>query len=151
MKKNLTFFLVILISGMIFTGCGKKNNVLTEQEIAEGWSLLFDGTTLDGWRDFKGEKVDIAPWQVEKGVLTSLGLGSDSTGYIVTTSEYENFIIDFDWKISEGGNSGLLYHVVERPELKVPYVTGPEYQLIDDVGFPNPIEVWQKAGADYAM
>lgn len=151
MKKHLTLFLVILMAGLIFSGCGKKANVLTEQEIAEGWSLLFDGSTLNGWRDFKGEKVDIAPWQVEKGVLTSLGLGSDSTGYIVTTSEYENFIIDFDWKISEGGNSGFLYHVVERPELKTPYLTGPEYQLIDDAGFPSPIEEWQKAAADYAM
>ena len=65
--------------------------------------------------------------------------------------QYENFIITFDWKISEGGNSGLLYHVVERPEYKVPYVTGPEYQLIDDVGFPDKLEEWQKAGADYAM
>lgn len=151
MKKNLSILMVILMTGIIFSGCRKKINVLTEQEIAEGWSLLFDGSTLEGWRDFKGEKVDIAPWKVEKGLLTSLGLGSDSTGYIVTTRDYENFIIDFDWKISEGGNSGLLYHVVERPELKVPYVTGPEYQLIDDFGFPNPIEEWQKAAADYAM
>jgi hypothetical protein len=88
---------------------------------------------------------------VEKGTLTSLGKGSDSTGYIVTEKQYENFIIAFDWKISNGGNSGLLYHVVERPEFKVPYVTGPEYQLIDDAGFPSPIEEWQKAAADYAM
>ncbi len=151
MKKNLSVFLLILMAGMIFSGCGKKINVLTPEEIADGWSLMFDGSTLDGWRDFKGEKVDIAPWKVEKGLLTSLGLGSDSTGYIVSTREYENFIIDFDWMISEGGNSGLLYHVVERPELNVPYVTGPEYQLIDDFGFPEPIEEWQKAAADYAM
>ena len=70
--------------------------------------------------------------------MTSLGLGSDSTGYIVTEKQYENFIIAFDWKISDGGNSGLLYHVVERPEYKVPYVTGPEFQLIDDAGFAAP-------------
>ncbi len=151
MKKTLSIFIVILMAGIIFSGCGKKINILTEQEIADGWSLMFDGSSLNGWRDFKGEEVNNAPWKVEKGLLTSLGLGSDSTGYIVSTRDYENFIIDFDWKISEGGNSGLLYHVVERPELKVPYVTGPEYQLIDDIGFASPIEEWQKAAADYAM
>lgn len=144
-------FFLILFAGLLLTGCGQAVNQLTEEEINEGWTLLFDGKTLDGWRDFKGESVDIAPWKVEKGTLTSLGLGSDSTGYIVTTKEYGNFIIDFDWKISDGGNSGLLYHVVERPELNVPYVTGPEFQLIDDEGFPSPIEEWQKAAADYAM
>jgi len=133
------------------TGCQQSGNKLTDEEIKDGWSLLFDGKTLNGWRDFKGDIVSIAPWQAEKGTLTSLGLGSDSTGYIVTTKDYENFIVSFDWKISEGGNSGFLYHVVERPELKVPYVTGPEYQLIDDIGFPSKIEDWQKAGADYAM
>ena len=133
------------------TGCQQSGNKLTDEEIKDGWSLLFDGKTLNGWRDFKGDSVSIAPWKAEKGTLTSLGLGSDSTGYIVTTRDYENFIVSFDWKISEGGNSGFLYHVVERPELKVPYVTGPEYQLIDDIGFPSKIEDWQKAGADYAM
>jgi hypothetical protein len=151
MKKGINAWFLILFAGLFLTGCGQVVNQLTEEEINEGWSLLFDGKTLDGWRDFKGESVDIAPWKVEKGTLTSLGLGSDSTGYIVTTREYGNFIIDFDWKISDGGNSGLLYHVVERPELNVPYVTGPEFQLIDDEGFPSPIEEWQKAAADYAM
>ncbi len=143
--------MVILIPGLFLAGCNQTDNKLTDEEIAEGWTLLFDGKTLDGWRDFKGSDTITAPWKAEKGTLTSLGKGSDSTGYIVTKTQYENFILTFDWKISEGGNSGLLYHVVERPDYKVPYVTGPEYQLIDDAGFPGPLEEWQKAGADYAM
>lgn len=151
MKQKTTLWLLIVLAVPFFTGCGQSGNILTDEEIKDGWSLLFDGKTLSGWRDFKGDSVSIAPWKAEKGTLTSLGLGSDSTGYIVTTKEYENFIVSFDWKISEGGNSGFLYHVVERPELKVPYVTGPEYQLIDDAGFPEKIEEWQKAGTDYAM
>ena len=149
--KKISLLLAVLITGLYLTGC-KLANKLTGQEAAEGWVFLFDGKTLDGWRDFKGSSDTItAPWKVEKGTLTALGTGSDSTGYIVTRKEYENFIITFDWKIAEGGNSGLLYHVVERPQYKVPYVTGPEYQLIDDAGFPDPIEEWQKAAADYAM
>jgi len=149
MKKTF-LWLIILWMGLYFSGCKQADNKLSDQEVQEGWVLLFDGKTLDGWRDFKGEGIT-APWKAEKGTLTSLGQGSDSTGYIVTGKQYENFIITFDWKISNAGNSGLLYHVVERPEYKVPYVTGPEYQIIDDIGFPEKIEEWQKAGADYAM
>lgn len=151
MKQKISLWLIILITGLFYTGCKQAENKLTDQEAAEGWVLLFDGKTLNGWRDFKGDTVITAPWKAEKGTLTSLGSGSDSTGYIVTQKQYENFIVTFDWKISDKGNSGFLYHVVERPEFKVPYVTGPEYQLIDDEGFPEKIEEWQKAAADYAM
>ena len=49
-------------------------------------------------------------------------------------------------EIVQGGNSGMLYHVVERPQYAVPYVTGPEYQLIDEPNFPEPLEEWQKLG-----
>ncbi|MFO7620704.1 MAG: DUF1080 domain-containing protein [Bacteroidales bacterium] len=150
MKQKIFLWSMILIAGILTTNCKQADNKLTEQEAADGWLLLFDGNTLNGWRDFKGEGVN-APWIVEKGTLASLGEGSDSTGYIVTEKEYGNFILTFDWKISEGGNSGVLYHVVERPEYKVPYVTGPEYQIVDDFGFPAELEEWQKAGADYAM
>lgn len=149
--KQKFLWLMILIPGLFLTGCNSSDNKLTEEETKDGWVLLFDGKSLDGWRDFKGDSLKTAPWKIEKGTLASLGTGSDSTGYIVTKKEYENFIITFDWKVSKGANSGLLYHVVERPQYKVPYVTGPEYQLIDDKGFPDKIEEWQKAGADYAM
>jgi hypothetical protein len=151
MKQNISLWFMILITGLFFSGCSKADNKLTKEETAEGWVLLFDGKNLEGWRDFKGDSAITAPWKAEKGTLTSLGLGSDSTGYIVTRKEYDNFIVTFDWKISDKGNSGFLYHVVERPEYKVPYVTGPEYQLIDDEGFPEKIKDWQKAAADYAM
>lgn len=152
MKQKHLVGLIILFSGLMLSACNQNNNVLTEQELKDGWTLLFNGNNLEGWRDFKGESGKItAPWTVENGLLASLGTGSDSTGYIVTEKEYGNFIVDFDWKIQEGGNSGFLYHVVERPEYKVPYITGPEYQLLDDLGFASPLEPWQKLGADYAM
>ncbi len=149
MKTKTILWLSILLPLFIYTGCTQANK-LTQKEIDEGWILLFDGKTLDGWRDYHGEGVT-GPWTAEKGTLASLGLGSDSTGYLVTDKEYGNFILDFDWKIGEGGNSGVFYHVVERPEYKVPYVTGPEYQVLDDIGFPVTLEEWQKVGADYAM
>jgi hypothetical protein len=150
--KTKLFIACAALSGALLAACtpAPKNNVLTEAEKAEGWKLLFDGKTLDGWRDYNGDSLT-APWIVEDGCIRAKGSGSDASGYIVTDTIYENFELVWDWKIAEGGNSGMLYHVVENPKFKVPYVTGPEYQLIDDFGFPEPLEDWQKTAADYAM
>ena len=148
---------IILLGAMIvMASCtGEKHNTLTEAEIADGWQLLFDGKTLDGWKDYNGESLT-QPWHVVDGCIQANGDGSDLSGYIVTTKQYDNFILDWDWKLSYGGNSGMLYHVVEDPYFKVPYVTGPEYQLIDNEGWeatnaPTKLEEWQKLGVDYAM
>ena len=133
----------------------KENNKLTEAEIADGWELLFDGETMDGWRDLNGDSLT-EPWHVVDGCIQAKGEGSDGSGYIVTDRQFDNFILDWDWKLSHGGNSGMLYHVVENPFFQVPYVTGPEYQLIDNEGWeevnaPEKLEEWQKLGVDYAM
>ena len=135
--------------------CGPRHNTLSESEIASGWELLFDGNSLDQWKDFNGDSLT-QPWHVVDGCIQANGDGSDLSGYIVTKKQYENFILDWDWKLSYGGNSGMLYHVVENPYFKVPYVTGPEYQLIDNDGWesqnaPTKLEEWQKLGVDYAM
>ncbi|MCC8198076.1 MAG: DUF1080 domain-containing protein [Tannerellaceae bacterium] len=151
-KTKLTslFISCSLLMGVL-TGCSEKEqNTLTPQEIAEGWELLFDGKTLNGWRDYNGTTLT-GPWHVVDGCIQAKGGGDDASGYIVTDKEFENFELYWEWKLSKGGNSGMLYHVVERPQYKVPYVTGPEYQLIDDVNFPEELEDWQKMGVDYAM
>ncbi len=119
MKQRTFIWMVILIPGLFLAGCNQTDNKLTDEEIAEGWTLLFDGKTLDGWRDFKGSDTITAPWKAEKGTLTSLGKGSDSTGYIVTKTQYENFILTFDWKISEGGNSGLTEGFIYNNQPKI--------------------------------
>lgn len=142
--------LVAVFALFLFSCTSVENNKLTEQEKADGWQLLFDGKTLDQWRDYNGTELTV-PWHVEDGTIAAKGSGDDLTGYIVTKKNYDNFELAWEWKIAKGGNSGMLYHVVERPEFKVPYVTGPEYQLIDDEGWPGKLEEWQKTGADYAM
>ena len=134
----------------LFSCSTVEQNTLTQEEIADGWQLLFDGKTLNGWRDYNGTTLT-EPWHVVDGCIQAKGDGSDASGYIVTDKEYDNFELSWDWKLSKGGNSGMLYHVVERPQYKVPYVTGPEYQLIDEPNFAEPLEEWQKLGVDYAM
>jgi hypothetical protein len=134
---------------IIMTGCAGTINKLTSDEVAQGWELLFDGKNMDNWRLYNSEGT--GTWDIEKGCLAADGTGSDSSGYIITRKEYASFDLVFDWKIAPGGNSGVIYHVVESEKFPTPYLTGPEYQLIDDEGYPDPLEEWQKAGADYAM
>ena len=145
------FLSTCAISLALFSSCTSvEPNTLTPEEIADGWQLLFDGKTLNGWKDYNGTTLT-QPWHVVDGCIQAKGDGSDASGYIVTDKQYENFELSWDWKLSKGGNSGMLYHVVERPQFAVPYVTGPEYQLIDEPNFPEPLEEWQKLGVDYAM
>lgn len=150
MKCLFCSVMVVFFSFFASSIFAKKPNILTAKEQKEGWILLFDGKTMNGWHDYNGTTLT-EPWHVVDGCIQAKGAGSDGSGYLVTYKEYENFELSWDWKLSKGGNSGMLYHVVERPQFKVPYVTGPEYQLIDEPNFPEKLQEWQKLGADYAM
>ena len=64
---------------------------------------------------------------------------------------FDNFELTLDWKLTPGGNSGIFYHVQEGEQYEQAYENAPEYQLIDDEGYPGGLEDWQKAACDYAM
>ncbi len=131
-------------------------NTLTAEEKAAGWELLFDGTSLDGWKQY-GHDTITALWSVRDSSIvcdgTGLGEGSgDHGGSLRTLKEYGNFELSVDWKITPGGNSGILYHVVEKPEFATDYATGPEYQVMDDGGWTGgELTPQQKAGSNYDM
>lgn len=132
--------------------CGSANSLSAEEQAA-GWVLLFDGSSKSGWHGYNGQSTEA--WVVDDCSLKSVGTegnyGSDLRADLVTDKEYVNFEISIDWKATKGGNSGLMYGVVEDPKYKAAWMTGPEYQFVDDVGFPSKLEEWQKAGANYAM
>ncbi|MFS8615712.1 MAG: DUF1080 domain-containing protein [Solitalea sp.] len=111
-------------------------NQLTDQEKAEGWVLLFDGKTTQGWKGYNRDDVPVA-WVVEDGALTldTAKLGSGG-GDILTAGIYENFELRLEWKISPNGNSGIIYNVVEG-EHPATYHTGPEMQVLDNDGHPD--------------
>jgi Domain of Unknown Function (DUF1080) len=112
---------------------------------------LFDGKTLNGWHGFN-KTGEVKNWDIEDSAMVCLGAAKDAHGGdIVSDKEYENFELSWQWKITKGGNSGMMYHVIEDPKYKTTYETGPEYQMIDDIGFESKLEEWQKSGADYAM
>ena len=151
MKKKL--FLIacafVSITLLSFQSTPKENN-LTKAEKKEGWKLLFDGKTMNGWRVYQNKTA--TSWEVANGELHARGSVTDKTDKrsdIITTDQYDNFELSIDWKISKQGNSGIMYHVTE--EFDAAYKSGPEYQIIDDIGFPEHLEEWQKTGADYAM
>jgi len=151
MRKSLFYlsaFLIIVFS----SSCGNTDNILSQAEQEEGWELLFNGKTLEGWHDYLGDSIK-GPWRVEKGCLTGLGKGSDSLGYIVSDKEYENFILTFNWKLAKEANSGVFYHIDERPLFRVPYATGPEYQVIDEKGImkKRSLKELNRVGANYGM
>lgn len=118
------------------------------------WIYLFDGSNADGWRAYNGEPGEGLPegWVIEDETLKTLGKGGDIGGDIVyEKEEFEEFELYLEWKLSPEGNSGVFYHVVEDEKYSAPYFVAPEYQIIDQVGFPTKLEPWQSIGGDYGM
>ncbi len=152
MNKNiLASFL--FISLMIISCTSSKmtaDNVLSKKETDNGYKLLFDGNTLNGWRTYQNKAA--ASWSVENGTLHCNGSDKnygDVTADLITKDKFQNFDFSVDFKISPGGNSGILYLVNEDSAYS--FLTGPEYQIIDDINFPEKLKDWQHTAANYAM
>ena len=111
---------------------------------AAKWQVLFDGTSLDAWRGYKTDKVPQG-WHTVDGTLAKDAPTTD----IVSREEFGDFELELEWKIGEGGNSGIFYRGTE--EYDHIYWSGPEYQLLDDVkGADNKTRL-TCAGAAYAV
>lgn len=153
MKSILTFTGIIVLG--IFLSCtGKKQEADIVQ--ASEWISLFDGETLNGWKRYHGD--EIGPlWTMEDGAIKCDGQGhgegsGEFGGSLITLEAFGNFELELEWRISEGGNSGILYHVVEKPEYSHAYVTGPEYQVRDDgTADGTPASDNKMAGSSYDM
>lgn len=130
-----------------------KTDTTTKTEIINHeWVSLFDGKSQNGWHGFNRPAGEIKNWTIEDSALVCLGAAKDAHGGdLVSDKEYENFELTWQWKVTKGANSGVMYHVIESSKYQAPYETGPEYQVIDDIGFPEKLEDWQKAAADYGM
>jgi len=118
------------------TPAAPAHNQLTGQEQRDGWKLLFDGKSLDGWRGYKKPDATGTRWKVENGFLTlPPDNGKDTQGArdIISTSTYEQFELTWEWRIAQAGNSGVKYFVLED----LPEAIGHEYQIIDDERHPD--------------
>jgi len=125
-----------------------KPNQLTVEQQAEGWKLLFNGENMDGWRTYKGKEND--SWEVVDGALhCKPEEEAQKRADLLTEDQYANFELAFDWKVAPGDNSGVIYRATE--EFDQPYLSGPEYQVIDDKGYPDTLSVTQTSGSNYDM
>ena len=116
-------------------------NALSDQEQKAGWRLLFDGQTTAGWRNY-GKPGISSGWKVVDGALSRVG---KRAGDIITLDQFAAFELSLEYKISEAGNSGIMFHVTEEGEH--PWETGPEVQIIDNVRGHDP----QKSGWLYDL
>ena len=121
---------VLAFSIFTLRAFGAEPNTLTDAEKADGWRLLFDGKTTAGWAALGGKPFPEKGWTALDGALHhAKGAGG---GDIVTTEAFEEFELVWEWKIGEGGNSGLKYNLPD-PKKGV----GFEYQLLDDTKHPD--------------
>lgn len=162
MKKNTIGVALIASAIVLISSCNKKTeskvaeviepkieiisspavNSLTDSEKEDGWQLMFDGKTSKGWRGFKK---DVFPsnWEVVDGTLHMIK-GADQTeeqkankADIIYKKQFENFVFKLEWKISEGGNSGIFYMGQELDDFKRIYHTAPEMQVLDNDKHPD--------------
>lgn len=139
---------ILLTSCLLaLTGCSGADDAMDDTRGDDGWVTLFDGESLAGWRSFKGESPPPG-WAVEDGALALVEPGG---GDIVTDAEFASFELEFEWRISPNGNSGVLYFVNETDETEYIYETGPEYQVLDNDGHPDGEFPSHRAGALYDL
>lgn len=155
--KSFIYSLFALV--MIVSCKQKKENTVVEEKtvevveesLAEEWIMLFDGSSFDNWRGYLAEGMH-PEWTIEdKAMLFTPGEKGGKN--IITKEKYTNFILSLEWKISEGGNSGIFWSVFEDKAFKEAYHTGPEIQVLDNERHPdakaNP--KYHQAGALYDM
>lgn len=153
MIKKTLFSLAI--AAIIATSCdtGEGNTATDDLEITQGqegeWITLFDGQSLEGWSAYGKNAIGEA-WQIENGALY-LNADQGNGGNLVTEENFEDFHLEIEWKISENGNSGVMFYVQELDEYREPYLTGPEMQIIDNDGHPDAKIVKHRSGDLYDL
>jgi len=129
-----------VVALIFFMSCGQQGaNTLTQAEIDEGWTLLFDGETADHWRGYNKESFPDKGWVVENGTLHVIGSGKGEAGGggdIITKKIFKNFELSLEWMVSEGGNSGIFYLAQEKPDQPI-WKSAPEMQILDNAKHPD--------------
>lgn len=137
---RLSVLLILLGSTSISFSQKTPDNTLTKKETKKGWILLFDGKTTNGWRRFGNTDVP-GIWSANNGTLACRGIQNNEAkpgekGLIVYDKKFGNFHLKLDWKISEGGNSGIFYLGQEEGYRDI-LQTAPEMQVLDNERHPD--------------
>lgn len=121
-----------------------EHNTLTEAERADGWELLFDGESLDGWRGYHSVALP-GGWEARDGMLIRTGEGGD----LMTEREFGDFELSLEWRVESAGNSGIFYRAAQGEEWI--YHSAPEMQVLDDEGHYDGGNPLTSAGANYGL
>jgi hypothetical protein len=129
-----------LIAIVTYAFAQKGDNTLSKKEKKEGWTLLFDGKSTDQWRGY-GKQEFPKGWTIEDGAIKCNGSGRGEAGArdggdIITKDQYQNFELSLEWKISEGGNSGI-FILGQEVEGQPVFMSAPEMQVLDNDKHPD--------------
>lgn len=159
---NKTIFSMAAAIAMIATGCGAKKTAEAPATVslsystecageetavaefpvdAEGYTVIFDGTSLNGWRGYGKDHMP-ERWSISADSCLHFVRGEGEGGDIIFGHKFgENFDVQFDWKVTEGANSGFFYLTEEAKgpdgNLYWSYMSSPEYQILDNVNHPD--------------
>lgn len=131
----------LLLAASVFT----STNCMNAQTKSD-WVSLFDGKTAAAWRGYLKSELS-AGWQVVDGALTRVAQGGD----IITKDQFDNFELELEWKLAPGGNSGIFFHVKEDSALNAVYLSGPEFQVLDNEAHKDGLDARTSAGSNYAL
>ncbi|MFC4141681.1 3-keto-disaccharide hydrolase [Pedobacter mendelii] len=149
MRRTLIIFAVFVIFCSV--SMAQTPNTLTKKELKKGWKLLFDGKTTKGWHTYLRDTVG-SKWTVQDGAIVfDPTKPKNGGGDIVTNEVYENYELNLEWKISKGGNSGIIFDIQEDPQYRATYLTGPEMQVLDNVDAADNKKENHLAGCLYDM
>ena len=140
MKKRILLSM-ILVAACTFQLAAQKPNTLTAKEKKEGWTLLFDGKSTEGWRQYNGTAMPVI-WKIDDDAMMIPARAdrpprdpnaprTPSADIIYAAKKFKNFELSIDWKIGKGGNSGIFYYVVETPGQAI-FAAAPEIQILDN-------------------
>jgi len=156
MKKISLFAIIFTL--ILVAGC--ENSIKKAKEEIENteipkekeWVSLFDGISLQGWHNYGGTPIS-DEWQVIDSALVFTPDPEKNHGLnnLLTDSTYTSFILSLDWKISEGGNSGIFWGVFEDKKYALPYLTGAEIQILDNEGHSDGKNKTHLTGSLYDM
>ena len=144
--------LLLLVGPLLMYSCSgnaqQGNETLSTPRDSSEWVPLLEGNSLDQWEMYN--QGEMKGWEAIDGELHSSGAGWDANEDIITKQAYENFELSLEWKISPENSSGIFYYVPTGSDKPI-YELAPEYQVMDDQGWPQPMEPNQYTAANYAM
>lgn len=153
MKNLFSHLTVILFISIWLLSCSNQQSQKTD-----AWIRLFDGESFTGWKMYGSDSDTISSkWEIKDGmIIVSLdgngpGLNTGFDVSLMTVQQFENFELELEFNVSEAGNSGIMYHVVEDTNNAMDYFTGHEFQVLDDYHFQNQLREFQYTGSVFAL